>query len=167
MLMSLSVCVTSILRMTTLKTGSTDPDTTYGTLNSTIWTAIEANTSIICACLPMLKSPLAALFPGLFPRGSSGAYNHSSGSHGHSRRQASAAPSSGSSKRKRTRSKHMSRSTQLSIALGNMSPDKSSEDGGKEEVLEVHGKKMPMSIITTTTHVDVEVGSGDGYKAEP
>ena len=32
----------------------------------------EANTAIICACLPMLKAPLARLFPRLFPRGSSG-----------------------------------------------------------------------------------------------
>lgn len=45
---------------------------------STIWTTIEANTAIICACLPMLKSPLAALFPRLFPRGSADEYSNGS-----------------------------------------------------------------------------------------
>ena len=64
--------------MTTLEHGSKAKDQIYGTLNSTIWTTIEANTAIICACLPMLKSPLAALFPRLFPRGS--AEDYSSGS---------------------------------------------------------------------------------------
>lgn len=64
--------------MTTLNTGSKAKDQIYGTLNSTIWTTIEANTAIICACLPMLKSPLATLFPRLFPRGSADEYpNHS------------------------------------------------------------------------------------------
>jgi hypothetical protein len=34
-----------------------------------VWTLIEANTGIICACLPMLKQPLTILFPRIF-RGS-------------------------------------------------------------------------------------------------
>ncbi|MCJ1429694.1 hypothetical protein MMC29_007609 [Sticta canariensis] len=62
------VCVTSILRMTTLKAGSKSKDSTYGTYVSTIWTTIEANTGIICACLPMLRSPLSRVFPRLFMR---------------------------------------------------------------------------------------------------
>jgi len=70
MLTVLSVCITSILRMTTLNASSKSKDQTHGSLNSTIWTTIEANTGIICACLPMLKAPLTALFPKLFPRGS-------------------------------------------------------------------------------------------------
>ena len=70
--------------MTTLDTGSKAKDQMYGTLNSTIWTTIEANTAIICACLPMLKSPLTALFPRLFPRGSGDEY--SNGSNGARRR---------------------------------------------------------------------------------
>ena len=65
-----SVCITSIFRVTTLQPSSTSPDQIYGTLISTIWTTIEANTGIICACLPMLKKPLTMLFPRLFPRGS-------------------------------------------------------------------------------------------------
>ena len=54
--------------MTTLNISSKSHDQTYGTLNSTIWTTIEANTGIICACLPMLKKPLSCLFPQAFPR---------------------------------------------------------------------------------------------------
>jgi len=74
-----SVCITSILRMTTLNASSKSLDQTYGTLNSTIWTTIEANTGIICACLPMLKAPLTALFPNLFPRGTyEGSYSDGS-----------------------------------------------------------------------------------------
>ena len=64
-----SVCVTSILRMTTLEAGSKSKDQTYGTYVSTVWTTVEANTGIICACLPMLKSPLSRFFPRLFLRG--------------------------------------------------------------------------------------------------
>ena len=31
-----------------------------------VWTLIEANTGIICACLPMLKVPLTIIFPRIF-----------------------------------------------------------------------------------------------------
>lgn len=54
--------------MTTLKAGSKSKDPTHGTYVSTIWTTIEANTGIICACLPMLRSPLSRVFPRLFLR---------------------------------------------------------------------------------------------------
>ena len=65
--------------MTTLDPASKALDITHGTLNSTIWSVIEANTAIICACMPMLKTPLTVLFPRLFPRGSSADY-YSAGS---------------------------------------------------------------------------------------
>ncbi|KAI9816883.1 MAG: hypothetical protein M1827_001528 [Pycnora praestabilis] len=60
------VCVTSVLRMTTLDLSSKSTDATLGTLKSTIWTTIEPNVGIICACLPMLKSPLSFFLPSLF-----------------------------------------------------------------------------------------------------
>jgi len=69
--------------MTTLNSGSKSVDQTYGTLNSTIWTTIEANTGIICACLPMLKGPLTSLFPWLFPPGSSATPEYSGFSNSH------------------------------------------------------------------------------------
>ncbi|KAL8859974.1 MAG: hypothetical protein Q9178_003523 [Gyalolechia marmorata] len=56
------VCTTSFLRMTTLSVSSKNPDTTHGTMLSTLWSNVEANTGIICACLPTLKKPVSALY---------------------------------------------------------------------------------------------------------
>lgn len=70
--------------MVALKLGSKALDINHGTLPSTIWTIVEANTGIICACLPMLKTPLAKLFPSLFPFSST----TSGGSNTRSRHQA-------------------------------------------------------------------------------
>ena len=53
--------------MTVLKTGAVATDTSQGTLKSTIWTAVECHTAIICASLPMLKSTFAKFFPRFFP----------------------------------------------------------------------------------------------------
>jgi hypothetical protein len=61
------VCATSILRMTTLDQSSKALDPTQGTLLSTMWTTIEASTAIVCACLPMLRTPVQRLVPKLFP----------------------------------------------------------------------------------------------------
>jgi hypothetical protein len=61
------VCATSILRMTTLGQSSKTLDPTQGTLLSTMWTTIEASTAILCACLPMLRTPVQRLVPRLFP----------------------------------------------------------------------------------------------------
>ncbi len=51
--------------MTTLDQGSKAKDQNWGTLTSTKWTTIEANTGIVCACLPMLRAPLRCLWPTL------------------------------------------------------------------------------------------------------
>ncbi|KAK2740127.1 hypothetical protein FQN57_006242 [Myotisia sp. PD_48] len=61
------VCGTSIARMVTLDLSSKSLDANQGTMISTMWTTIEANTAIICACLPMLRIPLSKLMPNLFP----------------------------------------------------------------------------------------------------
>ncbi|RBQ93919.1 hypothetical protein VDGD_03083 [Verticillium dahliae] len=59
------VTVTSIMRSTTLKFSTKTPDMTYD-IASTLWTMIEQNVAIICACLPMCRLPLAFLFPSTF-----------------------------------------------------------------------------------------------------
>ncbi|KAJ5382533.1 hypothetical protein N7517_000444 [Penicillium concentricum] len=59
------VAVTSILRMQTLDFSSSSPDTTYD-LASSVWTIIEENMAITCACLPMMWAPLARIFPSFF-----------------------------------------------------------------------------------------------------
>lgn len=61
------VFATSILRFTTLDVASKAHDTTFGTLKSTMWTTIEASTAVICACLPMVRTPIQRLFPRIFP----------------------------------------------------------------------------------------------------
>ncbi|KAL8711095.1 MAG: hypothetical protein Q9220_004476 [cf. Caloplaca sp. 1 TL-2023] len=63
---------TSIVRMTTLHTGAKNTDVSWTTSNSTIWSAIEMNISILCACLPILRVPLQTLFPRLFGRRTTG-----------------------------------------------------------------------------------------------
>jgi hypothetical protein len=61
------VFATSILRFTTLDPASKAHDTTFGTLKSTMWTTIEASTAVVCACLPMIRTPIQRLFPRIFP----------------------------------------------------------------------------------------------------
>ncbi|KAM0437788.1 hypothetical protein ACHAPT_002153 [Fusarium lateritium] len=59
------VTVTSIMRATTLRFSTTSPNTTYD-ITSTLWTMIEENVAIICACLPMCRMPLTLFFPSWF-----------------------------------------------------------------------------------------------------
>lgn len=66
--MHFSVCFTSAMRMMALKTGAKSSDPNRGTLGSTVWTIVEADTGIICACLPMLRAPFGRMFPGFFSR---------------------------------------------------------------------------------------------------
>lgn len=36
------------------------------TISVSVWSGVEINTGIICACLPMIRQPLSLLFPNLF-----------------------------------------------------------------------------------------------------
>ncbi|KAF2854713.1 hypothetical protein T440DRAFT_241456 [Plenodomus tracheiphilus IPT5] len=56
------VTFASIYRATTIARSASDPDPTWGPIPATIWSVIEANTGIICACLPMLRGPFVRLF---------------------------------------------------------------------------------------------------------
>ena len=56
------VVITSCMRMTTLNITATTPDVTYD-IASTMWSIIEMNVAIICACLPMVRPLLVKLFP--------------------------------------------------------------------------------------------------------
>ncbi|KAJ5982847.1 hypothetical protein N7481_004946 [Penicillium waksmanii] len=75
------VAVTSIIRMQTLDFSSKSPDTTYD-LTSSIWTMIEENMAIICACLPMMWTPLARLFPSFLSTNQRATSNHRSAARG-------------------------------------------------------------------------------------
>ncbi|KAE8384489.1 hypothetical protein BDV23DRAFT_177019 [Aspergillus alliaceus] len=60
------VCITSILRITTLDIATSHLDITWNSIGSSMWTIIESNIGIICACLPALHRPLVFTFPRLF-----------------------------------------------------------------------------------------------------
>ncbi|RYP28191.1 hypothetical protein DL766_005999 [Monosporascus sp. MC13-8B] len=64
------VTITSILRMQTLGLSSTSPDPTHDVASS-VWTVVEQNVAVICACLPMCKRLLGRLFPSVFDRAAS------------------------------------------------------------------------------------------------
>ncbi|KFY24372.1 hypothetical protein V493_05283 [Pseudogymnoascus sp. VKM F-4281 (FW-2241)] len=63
------VMITSIFRMQTLNFSSTSSDPTYDVLSS-LWTIIEENVGIICACLPACRPILTILLPRIFPSSS-------------------------------------------------------------------------------------------------
>ncbi|KAE8376097.1 hypothetical protein BDV26DRAFT_266391 [Aspergillus bertholletiae] len=66
--MGIFVCITSILRITTLDIATSYLDITWNSIGSSMWTVIESNLGIICACLPALHRPLVFAFPRLFSR---------------------------------------------------------------------------------------------------
>lgn len=138
--------------MTTLKTGSKSPDQTYGTLDSTIWTTVEANTAIICACLPMLKRPLSAFFPRLFPPASRP--GGSSGDAGNAAHRP-AAPRSHSPQRTHNGyfRKH-SDTTRGSEGTSKTSPSKGSSDDMETCGLNSRvGEEIPKDRINKTTDI--------------
>ncbi|KAJ5947522.1 hypothetical protein N7466_000537 [Penicillium verhagenii] len=59
------VCITSIVRLVSLKRISDSTDPTYDNVGAASWSAVECNTGIICACLPTLKPLISKLAPGL------------------------------------------------------------------------------------------------------
>ncbi|KAF1929862.1 uncharacterized protein M421DRAFT_37861, partial [Didymella exigua CBS 183.55] len=62
------VTFASIYRATTIAASASDPDPTWGPIPATIWSVIEANAGIVCACLPMLRGPFVGLFGPFFGR---------------------------------------------------------------------------------------------------
>ena len=74
------VVVTSCLRITSLDILATTPDTTYD-IENVMWTIIEPNVAVVCACLPILRPFIVKLIPMLKSKGyGSGAYG--SGAYG-------------------------------------------------------------------------------------
>lgn len=60
------VFATSVLRLTTLQGGSRAKDPLVGTVLSTMWTMVEASAAVVCACLPMCRTPLQRVWPRIF-----------------------------------------------------------------------------------------------------
>ncbi|KAE8356761.1 plasma membrane Pth11-like protein [Aspergillus coremiiformis] len=65
-IMGLFVCITSVIRMWAMVDSTTTKDPTWGSFDALMWSAIEASTGIICACLPFLKHPIQRLIPSWF-----------------------------------------------------------------------------------------------------
>ncbi|KGO65322.1 hypothetical protein PITC_015900 [Penicillium italicum] len=59
------VCVTSIVRLVSLKKIADSTDPTFDNVAAASWSAIECNTGIVCACLPTLKPLVARIFPSM------------------------------------------------------------------------------------------------------
>ena len=55
-----SVCITTLLRISNLDIKA---DVLYTAQPSVLWTIIEANVGIICACLPLMRSVIIYLIP--------------------------------------------------------------------------------------------------------
>jgi len=56
------VIIASIVRMVMLRSSSHTDDPTWGSMRALIWTEVEANTSVICCCLPALRVPCVSLW---------------------------------------------------------------------------------------------------------
>ncbi|KAI9840059.1 MAG: hypothetical protein M1819_000252 [Sarea resinae] len=76
------VCVVSIVRVVSMSPEFKTGDLTWGAVDATMWTDIEDNTGIICACLPMLKAPISRVFPHLFGGNNKTSTNGPPGSYG-------------------------------------------------------------------------------------
>ncbi|KAI1422054.1 hypothetical protein F5Y12DRAFT_658377 [Xylaria sp. FL1777] len=63
------VVITSCLRATTLNLQAKSRDPLYD-VASTMWTVIEMNVAIICACLPQIRPLIVKLFPKIMPASS-------------------------------------------------------------------------------------------------
>ncbi|KAA6408501.1 MAG: integral membrane [Lasallia pustulata] len=150
------VCVTSVLRMTTLNPASKSADQTYGTLISTTWTTIEAGTGIICACLPMLKAPLTLIFPRLLLNSSNKDAHGSQVRPAHHARRDAGHESMEQNKKKASTFENWGRpeSNEDLIpvpALNSVKPRTMEDQSfGKND-----GKNIPMGIISKTTDVSV------------
>ncbi|EED20891.1 plasma membrane protein Pth11-like, putative [Talaromyces stipitatus ATCC 10500] len=62
------VCITSILRITTLDIATSHLDVAWNSIASSMWTIIEFNLGIFCASLPAFRSALSSFFPAFFGR---------------------------------------------------------------------------------------------------
>ncbi|OJJ98722.1 hypothetical protein ASPACDRAFT_1889211 [Aspergillus aculeatus ATCC 16872] len=57
------VVITSILRLSSLRSVAQSSDTSWSNVGAAYWTAAECNVAIICACLPFLRPIVSRLFP--------------------------------------------------------------------------------------------------------
>ena len=61
-----SVCITSMVRLYTIKTFGLTADPTWDNVPITFWTALETTTGMLCSCLPTIRAGLLSVFPQTF-----------------------------------------------------------------------------------------------------
>lgn len=151
-----SVCATSIIRTTTLYSSSRSTDTSWGYIPATVWSVVEANTGTICACLPMLKQPLAHLFPALFRSAAHSSLGDNQGHYPLAARNKNNRPANFAGGRLNSTDYHQWATSDGTV----LSPKKHSQFGHRESEERFVGY-VPGGKIARTTDVDVAYGSGD------
>jgi hypothetical protein len=58
-----SVCITSMIRLDSLRTFGLTADPTWDNVPTTFWSTLETTTAIFCACMPAIRAGLFRLFP--------------------------------------------------------------------------------------------------------
>ncbi|CAD0095143.1 unnamed protein product [Aureobasidium vineae] len=74
--LGLFVCLTSILRLKALYQISVSTDITWDNTPAAYWSSLEANFSVVAACLPTLRKTISRFFPRLFSSHSNSDSNH-------------------------------------------------------------------------------------------
>jgi len=124
---------------------------------STMWTIIEANTGIICACLPMLKVPLTLIFPRIFARTSSNdVENTLSG------------PTVTNSNRNTnaTTTGNWAKSKQAPMHLSLMKGGRAQTTReSQERMVGTESKEVPMGMINKRTDVDVRFDENESVSS--
>lgn len=149
------VVITSCLRVTTIDIIANTTDITYD-ISSTMWTIIEPNVAVICACLPMVRPLIVRIFPKFMSKKSSGTNNFYTGQARGSRSLATAG----------TRSKEQGDWIELRAGKsdGNMASVHASVslDNGSEESILAEGQRQHSGqsdsrvAIQKTIHYSVE-----------
>lgn len=58
-----SVCITSMVRLESLRSFGLTADPTWDNIPTTFWSTLETTTAIFCACMPAIRAGLVRLFP--------------------------------------------------------------------------------------------------------
>ncbi|PNS15710.1 hypothetical protein CAC42_4162 [Sphaceloma murrayae] len=69
------VCIISFIRVRNLQEVAKTDDISYYNVSSAVWSAIEVDVGIICACLPSLKATATRFFPRIFSSALSNNYS--------------------------------------------------------------------------------------------
>ncbi|EEQ27182.1 uncharacterized protein MCYG_00070 [Microsporum canis CBS 113480] len=183
------VCVTSVLRITTIDVATSHLDTPWTNINSSVWTVIEYNLAIICACMPPLWRPISIIIPSVlerfiksryWPSKNNSGQGHSSGpsiigaamrvdqSDMYFGRPWSPLPSNAVPSNK-ARSRHPS--TSASIGIGKLELDQEAQDRmdsmmEKDSDLEKHGIRMTTQVVVKYDEVSEQGESSDQRSAD-